>query len=465
MAPQLQNQKKTAVPNPPANTMDLLHERLVQIAEQARVLENTADAEKRSMTDGEVAELKRLREEFKGVEAEIEARESNAEMEAKLKAPVRRATPPADLEDSAGADDEQPRQRITGGDRVGVTKGSWGFRSLGEWALAARKTHNGRVDPRIMNAPATYGSEGVGPDGGFAVPPDFRQAITKSVMGEDSLLARTDQQTTSSNGISLPLDHVSPWDTSNGVQMNWVGEGAAIAASKPKLGQLEVKAHKAAALVPVTEELLADVPAMTNWLLSKVPEKFTSGLNNAIVNGDGVAKPQGLLNAACKVTVDAVSGQGANTIVAKNIQAMWARLYGPLRRNAVWLMNQDCEPQLQSMIFPGSSAAFPAYLPPGGLSATPYATLLGRPLIEVEACQALGTEGDLILCNLDEYLSVVKSGGVKTDVSIHLYFDSGHTAFRFEMRVGGQSKWPSAIARQNGSATLSPIITLNSSRT
>jgi hypothetical protein len=54
---------------------------------------------------------------------------------------------------------------------------------------------------------------------------------------------------------------------------------------------------------------------------------------------------------------------------------------------------------------------------------------------------------------------------MRTDVSIHLYFDTDHVAFRFIMRLGGQSYWPAPIVRQNGSNTLSPIVTLNSSRT
>ena len=59
----------------------------------------------------------------------------------------------------------------------------------------------------------------------------------------------------------------------------------------------------------------------------------------------------------------------------------------------------------------------------------------------------------------------LKAGGMRSDVSIHLYFDSDQTAFRFIMRVGGQSYWSAAITRQNGSNTLSPIVTLNSTRT
>ena len=45
------------------------------------------------------------------------------------------------------------------------------------------------------------------------------------------------------------------------------------------------------------------------------------------------------------------------------------------------------------------SATVVAYLPPGGLSTKPYATLLGRPVLPVEWCATLGTTGDVILRN------------------------------------------------------------------
>jgi hypothetical protein len=52
------------------------------------------------------------------------------------------------------------------------------------------------------------------------------------------------------------------------------------------------------------------------------------------------------------------------------------------------------------MVMPGTTPAFPAYLPPGGSRGAPYATLIGRPIIPIEACSALGTEGDIILTDL-----------------------------------------------------------------
>lgn len=459
--------KKPATEKKPANTMDELHAKLADLADQAKVIENVADAEQRSLTDDEMKELKTLNAAFKGVEAELEARQANAEMASRVSAPQPRVTQPSDLNASLDQDEPaaRPARSITGGMPSGATKGTWGFRSMGEWAVAARKHASGKPDSRILNAPSTFGAEGTNADGGFALPPDFRATVMKLVQGEQSLLSRCDQQVTSSNQITLPLDSATPWQTSGGVVGGWSGEGTDLTASKPALGQLTCKAHKLTALVPMTDEILEDVPAMTNWLNTKVPEKFNSLINTAIVSGDGVGKPQGLLNAPCKIVQAAEGGQGANTIVAKNIMKMWGRLYAALRQDAIWIVNQDCEQQLQQLVMPGTNPSFPAYMPPGGFSQSPYATLFGRPIVPVEACPALGTEGDIILTSLKQYLAVLKAGGMRADVSIHLYFNSDHTAFRFIMRMGGQSYWPAAITRQNGGNTLSPVVTLNSTRT
>ena len=108
----------------------------------------------------------------------------------------------------------------------------------------------------------------------------------------------------------------------------------------------------------------------------------------------------------------------------------------------------------------GASVAAPAYMPPGGMSASPFATLKGRPVIYTEAANALGAVGDITFADLSAYLAVVKSGGLKTDFSIHLWFDQGLSAFRFVLRIGGRPWWNSPMARAKSANTLSPFVAL-----
>jgi HK97 family phage major capsid protein len=174
----------------------------------------------------------------------------------------------------------------------------------------------------------------------------------------------------------------------------------------------------------------------------------------------------GILNSPSVVSIAAENGQASDTILAENISKMWAQLYAPCRRDAVWLINQDIEPQLDQMQFSVKDASgnivggFPLYVPPNGLSATPFATLKGRPVIPTQACNTLGSLGDIILVDLKQYMTAFKAGGVKSDVSIHLWFDYDVTAYRFVLRIAGQPWWATYITPLSGSNYLSWAVTL-----
>ena len=286
------------------------------------------------------------------------------------------------------------------------------------------------------------------------------------VEGEDSLLARTDQQRVSGNSITFPVDESTAWQSTGGIQTYWDGEGSTITQSKPQLKDVTLKLHRLTALVPVTEELLEDAPAMAGYVTSKAGEKLAFRVNDAIINGTGAGQPLGILNAPCKVQVSKIVSQVADTIHAKNIVSMWARLPAASQRNAVWLINQDCLPQIYQLGFAVTDGtttnvgAGALYMGPGQMAGgAPSGTLLGRPIVVTEACTTLGDAGDIVLADLSKYLTVVK-GAVKADTSIHLWFDQNAVAFRFVMRINGQPWLASPIARKSGSNTLSHFITL-----
>lgn len=444
-------------------TIESLEQKCDELVAQAKAIQDGADADgQRELTPEEETTINAIFETHEKTVAEISRRKRLKAIEDRSGESAGRATTPppaAALKPGEFRDDA----RIEGGDMNGARRGTGGFRDLGEFALKVKAAARNDIDPRIRriadSTPGTPNQEGVGSDGGYLVPVDFRTEIRSKVMGEDSLIARTDQNTTSSNAITFPVDEEEPW-AAGGVQAYWEGEGHLIAQSKPAAATTTVRAHKLAALIPVTDEQLEDGPSLEAYLRRKVVDKFNYKIADAIVNGDAVGKPRGLLNAACKVTVPAEGGQTADTINYANITKMWNRMYAPNRARAIWLYNQDIEPQLDALVAPGATPAFPAYLPPGGLSAAPYGTLKGRPMLPVECCPALGDEGDLILVDLSTYLSLVKNGGIRSDVSMHLWFDYGIQAFRFTLRLGGQPWWSKPITAAKGATTRSSIVTL-----
>lgn len=449
-----------------APTVAELRERLGEITDGMAAVQNRADAESRPLTQDEDQAIENLFAEFESLTAEIDRRERIESARAHAAAPQGRRTEPAapggdPAPQNAGT---QPRRRVPATPRDPASAENHGFRHMGEFAMAVRRAApraGGEVDPRLIaNAPTEYGREGSGEDGGFAVPPEFRREIMRKVLGEESLISRTDKLTSSSNSVTVPMDETTPWQATGGIQAYWENEGSQLTQSKPQLDNVTLRLNKLTALVPVTEELLEDGPALAGYISSKAPEKMDFKLTDAIINGTGAGQPLGILKAPSLVTVDKESGQAADTIVFQNIVNMWSRLYSKCRLNAVWLINSDIEPQLMSMQFPGTGTAVPAYLPPGGLADAPYGRLLNRPVLPMEAVPGLGDAGDIILVDLSKYLTVTKGGGIRTDVSMHLFFDYDITAYRFIMRVAGQPWWKAAIAKKNGGNTLSYAVTL-----
>lgn len=451
-----------------AVTIESLQDRLLELKDQANNIQARADAEQRDLLADEETELAGIFASFEATEADIARREKLGDINNRMAAPAGRqadsnAAGQGEGGQQAAANPNASRAQAEGRRSVPATprsqdSGKWGFRSQGEYfgAVLRASAKGGTVDPRLIaNVPTSYGQESIGQDGGFAVPPDFRTEIVKKVMGEDSLLSMTDQMTTSSNAITIPKDETTPWQTTGGIQAYWESEGGQKTQSKPSLGELTVKANKVIALVPMTDELLEDAPAMASYVNRKAPDKIDFKINDAIINGTGVGQPLGILTSPGTVEIAAESGQAADTLMFQNLNNMWYRMPGTSRRRAVWLMNSDAEAQLPYMKFidQGSGNAVPVYLPPGGLSGSPYSTLFGRPIITSEAMPALGDSGDVILADMSQYLSLVKAGGIRQDVSIHLFFDYDITAFRFVMRVGGQPWWNSPIARLNGQSS------------
>lgn len=449
-----------------------LQEKLLGLDREMNAVIATADAEKRDLSQDELDRLSSFELEVKRTQRDIEAREKLLRQKDDLAKPSGRKTEPAPVGDQ-GADRADPAPRraspsgLSGGHAprlpAEVKDGRLGFRTFGEFALSVhRASHDGGVLDRRLEqlAPSNFGNESSGADGGFAIPPDYRNQIMQKVMGEESLVSRTDQMTTSSNSMTVPVDETEPWSTS-GIRAYWEGEGAQKRNSRPNLSNTTFKLNKLAALVIVTDELLEDATALDSYIRRRAPQAIDWKVNESIVFGTGAGQPQGIVNSPSKIKVSKESGQTADTIVFKNVQKMWARMYAPCRRRAVWLVNQDVESQLEDMYAAtGSNSGQLLFMPPGGVSGAPYATLRGRPIIPMENCPPVGDEGDIILVDLSQYLTLTKNERLRQDVSIHLYFDYDMTAFRFVMRFGGQSWWKAPIARAKGGSTLSNIVTL-----
>lgn len=346
-------------------------------------------------------------------------------------------------------------------------KSAMPWASLGEQlkAVYVAATQPHRTDERLKAQKAILGAnESVPSDGGFLVQPNFSAEIFQIAHEIGQVMPRVRRIPIggAANGLIMnAIDETSRATGSRwgGVQAYWAAEGDTASATKPKFRQMELKLNKLMAVMYATDELLADTTALGAIAQQAMSEEINWTTENAVFRGSGAGQPLGFVGHASSVSVAKESGQSASTIVVNNIFKMWARMWSRSRANAVWFINQDIEPQLLALDFPVGTGGIPAYLPPGGLSQSPFGTLLGRPIIPVEYASTLGTVGDISLVDLSQYIMIDK-GGIQAAESMHVQFLTDQMAYRWVYRVDGQPAWRTALTPANGSATQSPFVTL-----
>ena len=348
--------------------------------------------------------------------------------------------------------------------------GQFGFKSMTHFChdvrMASRPSGARTSDimkAYIEKAPSAL-NETVGAEGGFLVPPTFSSEIWQRSY-DNSLWEMTTGHTAGANSNSLTfnaIDETSRADGSRfgGVRAYWEAEANQATTTKPAYNQIRLQLHKLLAITYVTEELMQDSgTAMEQHLYNLFGSEIKFKLGDSLINGSGAGMPLGVLNSSALVTVSEEVGQPSATLVFENLSKMWSRMWAPSRANAVWLINQDVEPQLFGLALNVGTGGMPAYLPPGGLSDKPYGTLFGRPVVPTEFNAALGTVGDVLLVDLKQMYSLRK-GETQQESSIHIRFDYAETAFRVVFRADARSLWLSALTPYKGSATKSPYIAI-----
>ena len=340
------------------------------------------------------------------------------------------------------------------------------FLTFGEQMTAVMKAGlpGGSVDPKLYNA-ASGLNETTASDGGFLVQNDFSDQILKNVWDSGMILPRINKVTLSGNKNGMKfngLDETSRVDGSRagGIRAYWAAEAALKTKSKPTFRQIDLSLNKLIGLCYATDELLDDSSALAQTIETGFKDEFDFKITDSVINGSGAGQPLGILNSGCMVSITKETGQAADTIVYENVAKMWARLMGSSRANSIWVINQDCETQLNAMSIAVGTGGVPVYLPAGGVSAQPYSTLFGRPVVTAEQAATVGDTGDIMLCDFSKYMAIDK-GGMRSDMSIHVQFIYDEQVFRFVYRFDGQPQLGSPITPYKGSNTLSHFVKLD----
>jgi len=432
-------------------TITQLKEEVKSLMSASSKIDATCVAENRSPNDSELQVKIDILDQVQVIRNELDVREREERMMALLGQPAEPLTKPAP---------ENKGHSIT-------IKDKEKFSSFGEQMMAVMTAGRpgGHADPRLFNASGL--NETTPSDGGFLVQNDFSTEMLHEVLETGILASRCKRMQISGNSNSIKINGVDETSRAStrygGIVGYWKDEAQAATASKPKFRQIELNLKKLVGLCYATDELLDDASALESVIRSGFVSEFGFLLDDAIINGTGAGQPLGILNSGCVVSVEKATGQAKETVIFENIIAMYSRLFAASRPNAVWLINQNVEPQLFSMTLSAGTSGVPVYMPAGGISGQPYGTLFGLPVLPIEQAATLGTQGDVILADLTNGYILAEKGGIKSDMSIHVQFIYDESVFRFVLRIDGQPVRATALTPYKGGSgsTQSHFITLD----
>ena len=462
--------------------MDELRKKVATLEKQLRAVLHVCKAEMRPLTDEEQTKYDETRTNLEGLEKLVAEEERLAEKqvaEEKRQKEIaeqraKELEKPSTPVEGPGAGTES-REGAEGDLEIRAGSDRWldrGFATLGEQLQAIHAASDSAVpadrhDRRLEHIHAEHRaisglSETVPTDGGFLLQKDFVTSIKDRMHDQGQIMSRVRQTPISATSTGLKFNVINETSRADGsraggVRAYWRDEGAAFTASQTSLRQVELSLSELTALLYATGELIADAPALTARANRDFADELLFKTEDAIWEGDGVGKPIGVLAHAGTIDVTKEAGQAANTIVPENITKMYSRARN--RQNGVWMINQDIEPQLWLMSLAVGTGGGPVFMPPGGLSTAPFATLMGRPVIAVEFASTLGTSGDIAFCDWDAY-EFIDKGTPQFDSSIHVRFLFNEQTFRAIYRLDGQPLHNTKLTPFKGTTTTAHFITL-----
>jgi len=329
--------------------------------------------------------------------------------------------------------------------------------------------HSGRNDPRLYPVADVGGSpiralsrEAIPAEGGFFVPSQLVQELMDASLENEIVRPRADVQP-----MTTATRRVVGFDASDSssclygnFSAQWVAEGGAITAETPKVRLIELVAKKLGLLTQVTNELLADGQGFGNALTDGLVKAIGWYLDLALLTGTGAGEPLGVLKCPSLITVPKETGQTNDTVVYENLCQMLARLHPACVANAVWVCSQSTRAQLlhlsQSVGTGGS--VVPVLTKDAGTF-----QMLTIPCLFTEKTPALGSAGDVMLCDFSQY-----AVGLRQDMSLARSDGPGFATdtiyYRGILRADGMGKWAAPYTPKNGS-TLSWAVALGARKT
>jgi HK97 family phage major capsid protein len=319
-----------------------------------------------------------------------------------------------------------------------------GYNSFNDFLNVVTK----KLETRALN-------ETMGTDGGFSVPEYWAAEIWDSALEGSVFMDGVSMYPMKSNILYIPAwrsdDHTA--GPVGGVMGQWLGELQTADRVTPKMRFVKLEAQKLAIFVQGSIEIEEDSLTLSQQIAPTLRRSLNFTLDDVLISGNGIAKPQGITSAAGIIQHTRVT---ANQIGFADVCGMYARLHPSLVIGARWLASPSTLPQLLTIATTAGEALF---IPKGGLSEKVPGYVLGLPLYITEKVSSLGTTGDLILTN-----PVCYALGLRKEMTFERSIAPGWTEYaadyRLVCRVDGKPLMSNAITPKGGGNTLSWAVLL-----
>lgn len=278
--------------------------------------------------------------------------------------------------------------------------------------------------------------------GANLVPTTFQNELIQALR-EFGVTRQLASVVTTDSGETLQIPSVSSHGTAA-----WTAENAAYSASDEAFGQMSLSAYKAATLIQVSEELMAD---SAFDLEAYIREEFGARIgvleNTGYVQGDGSGKPTGY-QPNVTVGVTAATGHTLDVIYDYLIDLIHS-VNSAYRRNAVFVMRDASVAVVRKI---KDTTGQPLWQP--SLQVGQPDRLLGWPILSDPDMPAMGANAvSIVFGDFNRGYIIRDVNGIAFQRLIELYAANGQIGFRAYHRTEGKLRNANALRGYKNSAT------------
>jgi len=381
--------------------INTLQENRKNIHEQAKVLLDGAEAEKRDLTAEESQTFERMNEDLDAIGARIEQVRSFEQRRADA--------------DAAMAE-VMTGQQVRGSDSPAMDE----VRSFlrGEKAAVT-------LDRDVKFRDLTKGTPG---SGGATVPTSFYGQLMEHIIETSGVMAAKPTVLETASGETFEVPVTTSYSTAT-----LTAENVALTESDPAFAKRSLGAYKYGIIVQAPRELIEDTGVdLEGFLARQCGRGLGNGFGADLVTGNASSKPSGIVQTATTGVTGAASVAGAFT--ADNLIDLFYSVNSGYRssKSAAWMMRDATIAAVRKL----KEASTGAYLWAPGLQGAPD-TILGKPVVSDPNVAAVALSAKSIIFGDFSAYFVRIAGGIRFERSTDFAFNTDQITFKAVLRGDG----------------------------